>query len=97
MASTIESRLQHTLKLPVNIVGSKSLANYLLKHQRGYVILPDYLSLDNDKGELCDISLGHTELKRSFCVVFKKDNKKVDILNLSNLIHQLLSKVSTYH
>ncbi len=97
LASTIESRLQHTLKLPVNIVGSKSLANYLLKHQRGYVILPDYLSLDNDKGELCDISLGHTELKRSFCVVFKKDNKKVDILNLSNLIHQLLSKVSTYH
>lgn len=97
LASTIESRLQHTLKLPVNIVGSKSLANYLLKHQRGYVILPDYLSLENDKDELCDISLGHTELKRSFCVVFKKDNKKVDILNLSNLIHQLLSKVSTYH
>ena len=97
MSSTIESRLQHTLKLPVNIVGSKSLANYLLKHQRGYVILPDYLSLDNDQDELCDISLGHTELKRSFCVVFKKDNKKVDILNLSNLIHQLLSKVSTYH
>ena len=97
LASTIESRLQHTLKLPVNIVGSKSLANYLLKHQRGYVILPDYLSLDNDQDELCDISLGHTELKRSFCVVFKKDNKKVDILNLSNLIHQLLSKVSTYH
>ncbi|MCH4383388.1 LysR family transcriptional regulator [Staphylococcus haemolyticus] len=97
LASTIESRLQHTLKLPVNIVGSKSLANYLLKHQRGYVILPDYLSLENDKDELCDISLGHTELKRSFCAVFKKVNKKVDILNLSNLIHQLLSKVSTYH
>lgn len=77
LASTIESRLQHTLKLPVNIVGSKSLANYLLKHQRGYVILPDYLSLDNDQDELCDISLGHTELKRSFCVVFKKDNKRL--------------------
>lgn len=72
LASTIESRLQHTLKPPVNIVGSKSLANYLLKHQRGYVILPDYLSLDNDQDELCDISLGHTELKRSFCVVFKR-------------------------
>ena len=86
-----------TLKPLASTIGSKSLANYLLKHQRGYVILPDYLSLDNDQDELCDISLGHTELKRSFCVVFKKDNKKVDILNLSNLIHQLLSKVSTYH
>ena len=57
MASTIESRLQRHFKAPVNIVGSKSLANYLLKHQRGYVILPDYLSLDNDQDELCDISL----------------------------------------
>ena len=76
LASTIESRLRH-FKAPVNIVGSKSLANYLLKHQRGYVILPDYLSLDNDQDELCDISLGHTELKRSFCVVFKRIIKRL--------------------
>ncbi len=97
LATTIENRLQHTLKLPIHIIGTKSLAHYLLKHHRGYVILPDYLTLENEMEALCDISLAHTELKRSFCVAFKKDNKKVDILNLSNLIHQLLSKVSTYH
>ena len=50
LATTIESRLQHTLKLPIHIIGTKSLAHYLLKHHRGYVILPDYLSLENEMG-----------------------------------------------
>ena len=97
LAPSIERKLKSTLKTSTNIVGTELLAKYLLKQQRGYVILPDYVTFNNVDQQIYDISLAHTELKRSFCAIAKKDNKKIDVLNLLNLIQQLLSKVSTYH
>lgn len=97
LAPTIERRLTHIMKQSLNTIGSETLASYLLKHRRGYVIMPDYLSLSDTTEHLSDISLAHTDLKRSLCVVSKKDNKKTDILNFLNLIQQLLNKVTTYH
>lgn len=97
LAPSIERKLKSALKTSTNIVGTELLAKYLLKQQRGYVIVPDYVTFNNVDQQIYDISLAHTELKRSFCAIAKKDNKKIDVLNLLNLIQQLLSKVSTYH
>lgn len=97
LPDSIKERLESVIKVPIYTLGTKSLGQYLLKQRRGHLLLPDYMSLDHSSEQLRDISLSHTELKRSFCVVFKKDNKKVDILNIFHLIQTLLSKVSTYH
>ena len=97
LADSIERRLNSVLKTSVHTLGTETLAHYLIQQQRGYVIAPDYLSLSDTNHQLHDISLAHTELKRSFAIVAKKDNKKADILNFLNLIQQLLSKVTTYH
>ncbi|MCJ1657164.1 LysR family transcriptional regulator [Staphylococcus sp. NRL 16/872] len=97
LAPSIELKLKSIIKSSINIVGTESLAKYLLKQGRGYILVPNYVNLHYTEQQLCDISLAHTELKRSFCVIAKKDNNKVDVLNLLNLIQQRLSKVTTYH
>lgn len=97
LPDSIKKRLESVIKVPIYTLGTTSLGQYLLKQRRGHLLLPDYISLDHSSEQVEDISLAHTELKRSFCVVFKKDNKKVDIFNLFHLIQTLLSKVSTYH
>lgn len=77
-------------------ISTERLAHYLLKHNRGFVISPQYMSLSESE-HWVRINLSHTELKRTLCAIVRKDNHKPELTDLMNEITTLLSHTSVYH
>lgn len=77
-------------------ISSERLAIYLLKKQRGYVIMPQYIALPESE-HWVKLNLSHTELKRTLCAIIRKDNHKPELSDLKTEISALLSHTSVYH
>ena len=86
-------------KLPTDIrtISDKQLAQYLLKKERGVLITPQNVSLDSHSHEWIKIPLSHTDIKRTICVISKKENHKPDLPVALHTIQVLFNKTSTYH
>lgn len=88
--------LENTAKCTTYRISTERLANYLLKHNRGYVITPQYIPLPESE-HFVRLSLAHTELKRTLCTIVRKDNHKPELTALLKEITTLLSHTSVYH
>ena len=88
--------LENTAKCTTYRISTERLANYLLKHNRGYVITPQYIPLPESE-HFVRLSLAHTELKRTLCAIVRKDNHKPELTALLKEITTLLSHTSVYH
>lgn len=73
------------------------MAQYLLKKERGVLITPQNVSLDSHSHEWIKIPLSHTDIKRTICVISKKENHKPDLPVALHTIQVLFNKTSTYH
>ena len=93
----IKQTLANVVETPIRTVTSTQLAQYLLNKGRGYIIAPSYQLLDKNPQKWIDISLEHTELKRTICSIIRRDNRKNDIQLMLSTIDQLLSRSATYH
>ena len=93
----INQTLANVVETPIRTVTSTQLAQYLLNKGRGYIIAPSYQLLDKNPQKWIDISLEHTELKRTICSIIRRDNRKNDIQLMLSTIDQLLSRSATYH
>ncbi|MDW4411258.1 glutamate biosynthesis transcriptional regulator GltC [Staphylococcus saprophyticus] len=93
----IKQTLANVVESPIRTVTSTQLAQYLLNKGRGYIIAPSYQLLDKNPQKWIDISLEHTELKRTICSIIRRDNRKNDIQLMLSTIDQLLSRSATYH
>ncbi|MBF7017934.1 glutamate biosynthesis transcriptional regulator GltC [Staphylococcus durrellii] len=97
MPSNIIQTFEQQTKKPVRTITHKQIAKYILTQNRGYIIAPAYQTLDKNDQHWIEISLEHTELKRTLCCAIRKDNHKNDIKELKSTIDHLLSRTSTYH
>lgn len=93
----IEQTLKKVVETPIRTVTHTQLAQYLLSKERGYIITPSYHLLDKNPQKWVDISLEHTELRRTICSVVRQDNRKNDLQLMLTTIEQLLSRSATYH
>lgn len=97
LPKSIYKQLNKHINVELNIINEKQLAEYLLKNERGYILVPDYLHLEKQPNHYVRISLQHTDLKRAFCAIIKKEHTKPDIDTIVDLIQSRFSKVTTYH
>ncbi|MEB8127913.1 LysR family transcriptional regulator [Staphylococcus succinus] len=97
LPQSMKQILGKVIESPIRTVTHPQLAQYLLNHQRAYIITASYHLLDKNPRKWVDISLEHTELKRTICSVSRIDNKKHDIQLMNATIDQLLSRSATYH
>lgn len=96
MPSALIQKIEQTTRNSIHRISSTRLAAYLLKKNRGYVFAPQYALLKESK-DWERLSLTHTELKRTICVVVHKDNHKPELKALQKEITGLLSHTSVYH
>lgn len=96
-SQSIKHTLEQQIQQRVRIITHKQLAKYLLTHNRGFIITPSYHIIDKPNNKWVEISLAHTELKRTICCATRKDNRKHDMALLKNTIITLLSRDATYH
>ncbi|MCD8820844.1 LysR family transcriptional regulator [Staphylococcus gallinarum] len=97
LPNNIRQTLSNIVEKPIRTVTHPQLAQYLLNHERGYIITATYHFLERNPSKWVDIPLNHTELKRTICSVMRKDNRKNDIQLMQSTIEQLLSRSATYH
>ncbi|WP_413475823.1 glutamate biosynthesis transcriptional regulator GltC [Staphylococcus equorum] len=93
----IKQILANIVVKPIRTITHPQLAQYILNKERGYIIVASYHLLEKNPDKWVDISLGHTELKRTICSVMRQDNRKNDIRLMLSMIDQLLSRSTTYH
>ncbi|MFF5915158.1 glutamate biosynthesis transcriptional regulator GltC [Staphylococcus pasteuri] len=93
LPESIKDKLSSSIRTITDI----QLAQYLLKNERGVVITPQTISLDKHSNQWTKVSLSHTELKRTICVIAKKENLKPDLPIALQTIKTLFNKTSTYH
>lgn len=97
LSTTMIALIEQLTKATLHVVTHPALAQYLLAQHRGFILAPDYQRLTVSSLDYKDISLNHTPLKRSICIVVRKENNKPDVQQLTSLIQTLFNRVSTYH
>ncbi|MGJ7587953.1 glutamate biosynthesis transcriptional regulator GltC [Staphylococcus shinii] len=97
LPSNIRQTLEKVVETPIRTVTHTQIAQYLLNKERGYIITPSYHLLDKNPQKWVDVSLEHTELRRTICSVVRPDNRKNDLQLMLTTIEQLLSRSATYH
>ncbi|MBO3064640.1 glutamate biosynthesis transcriptional regulator GltC [Staphylococcus shinii] len=97
LPSNIRQTLEKVVETPIRTVTHTQIAQYLLNKERGYIIAPSYYLLDKNPQKWVDVSLEHTELRRTICSVVRPDNRKNDLQLMLTTIEQLLSRSATYH
>lgn len=97
LPSNIRQTLEKVVETPIRTVTHTQIAQYLLNKERGYIIAPSYHLLDKNPKKWIDVSLEHTELRRTICSVVRPDNRKNDLQLMLTTIEQLLSRSATYH
>ncbi|MBO1199731.1 LysR family transcriptional regulator [Staphylococcus simiae] len=93
---SVKKQLQSFTKTDIYTISNKQLAQYILKQKNGYIICPKQISLPNSQ-DWVNITLEHTELKRTICAITKEPYVKSDIGILLTLIKQLMTKTSTFY
>lgn len=93
----IKQILTKTIKSPIRTITHPQIAQYILTKERGFIVTSSYHLLTKNPQKWLEVSLEHTELKRTICQVFRLDNQKHDFPLLLGMIDKLLSRSATYH
>ena len=82
---------------PVHIINNPQFARFILQNQKGFVLAPAFINLYSQNQQWKKISLSHTDIKKTFHLVYRRDLQKPLLNEVIKIIMTHTQQRSIYH
>ncbi|AKS70104.1 transcriptional regulator [Staphylococcus schleiferi] len=97
LPTDLKSYLTTHAETPVHIINNPQFARFILQNQKGFVLAPAFINLYSQNQQWKKISLSHTDIKKTFHLVYRRDLQKPLLNEVIKIIMTHTQQRSIYH
>lgn len=97
LPTDLKSYLTTHAETPVHIINNQQFARFILQNQKGFVLAPAFINLYSQNQQWKKISLSHTDIKKTFHLVYRRDLQKPLLNEVIKIIMTHTQQRSIYH